>query len=159
MMKVKVSFDTWIQLLGMVGVLGGLVFVGLEMQQTQQIAIAGKAQARNQAQLEFQLGVLTAENNFSRGIFDIGDLSYLDPTDLEKEEGQALRHILNWRAISLQNAFQQYQFGLLPEDVWEQAKRRIVPQWQSCSARRSFNGVIPSFREYLESLPADDCPE
>ena len=34
MMKVKVSFDTWIQLLGMLGVLGGLVFVGLEMQQT-----------------------------------------------------------------------------------------------------------------------------
>ena len=28
MNKVKVSFDTWIQLLGMVGVLGGLVFVG-----------------------------------------------------------------------------------------------------------------------------------
>ena len=29
----KVSLDTWIQLLGMLGVLGGLVFVGLEMQQ------------------------------------------------------------------------------------------------------------------------------
>ena len=38
MKKVKVSFDTWVQLLGMVGVLGGLVFVGLEMQQTQKIA-------------------------------------------------------------------------------------------------------------------------
>ena len=42
MNKVKVSFDTWIQLLGMVGVLGGLVFVGLEMQQTQRIALAGQ---------------------------------------------------------------------------------------------------------------------
>ena len=31
MKRVKVSFDTWIQL-GMTGVLGGLVFVGLEMQ-------------------------------------------------------------------------------------------------------------------------------
>ena len=30
----KVSLDTWIQLLGMVGLLGGLVFVGLEMQQS-----------------------------------------------------------------------------------------------------------------------------
>ena len=29
MQKVKVSFDTWIQLLGMLGVLGGLIFVGL----------------------------------------------------------------------------------------------------------------------------------
>ena len=31
MNKVKVSFDTWIQLLGMIGGLGGLVFVGVEM--------------------------------------------------------------------------------------------------------------------------------
>ncbi len=46
MKKIKVNFEAWIQLLGMVGILGGLVFVGLEMQQTQQIAIAGQVQAR-----------------------------------------------------------------------------------------------------------------
>jgi len=46
MKKVKVSFDTWIQLLGMVGVLGGLVFVGLEMQQSQRIALANTQQER-----------------------------------------------------------------------------------------------------------------
>ena len=46
MKKVKVSFDTWIQLLGMLGVLGGLVFVGLEMQQSQTIALGAQQQAR-----------------------------------------------------------------------------------------------------------------
>ena len=39
MKRIKVSFDTWIQLLGMIGVLGGLVFVGLQMEQPQRIAI------------------------------------------------------------------------------------------------------------------------
>ena len=39
MKKVKVSFDTWIQLLGMLGVLGGLIFVGLEMRQNYEIAL------------------------------------------------------------------------------------------------------------------------
>jgi len=52
MNRIKVSFDTWIQLLGMIGVLGGLMFVGLEMRQAQMIAVAGQAQARNQAQLD-----------------------------------------------------------------------------------------------------------
>jgi hypothetical protein len=52
MNRIKVSFDTWIQLLGMIGVLGGLMFVGLEMRQSQMIAVAGQAQARNQAQLD-----------------------------------------------------------------------------------------------------------
>ena len=46
MKNIKVSFDTWVQLLGMLGVLGGLVFVGLEMQQTQRIAIAAAQEAR-----------------------------------------------------------------------------------------------------------------
>ena len=40
MKNVRVNFDTWIQLLGMTGVLGGLIFVGLEMRQSQQIALA-----------------------------------------------------------------------------------------------------------------------
>ena len=38
----KVSLDTWIQLLGMVGVLGGLFFVAIEPRQSQTIAIAGQ---------------------------------------------------------------------------------------------------------------------
>ena len=49
----KVSIEVWIQLLGMLGVLGGLVFVGLEMQQSQRIAIAGQLQARSDAIMNY----------------------------------------------------------------------------------------------------------
>ena len=42
----KVSLDTWIQLSGMIGLLGGLIFVGLEMQQNQRIALAAQQTAR-----------------------------------------------------------------------------------------------------------------
>ena len=41
----KVSLDTWIQLLGMVGLLGGLIFVGLEMKLPQIIALAAQQQS------------------------------------------------------------------------------------------------------------------
>ena len=58
MKKIKVSFDTWIQLLGMLGVLGGLVFVGLEMRQSQTIAIGGQIQARNDAVMNFMLSLI-----------------------------------------------------------------------------------------------------
>ena len=51
MKKVKVSFDTWVQLLGMLGVLGGLIFVGLEMRQSQIIAVGNQVQARADTQL------------------------------------------------------------------------------------------------------------
>ena len=42
----KVSLATWIQLLGMSSVVAGLVFVGLEMQQTQRIALATETSNR-----------------------------------------------------------------------------------------------------------------
>ena len=42
----KISLDVWIQFLGMLSVLAGLVFVGLEMRQSQQIALAAQQQER-----------------------------------------------------------------------------------------------------------------
>ena len=48
MKNIKVNFDVWIQLTGMLGVLGGLIFVGLEMQQSQRIALAAQHQARSE---------------------------------------------------------------------------------------------------------------
>ena len=36
-----------IQFLGMIGIIGSLIFVGLQMQQTQRIAIAGSSSGKN----------------------------------------------------------------------------------------------------------------
>ena len=46
----RVSLDTWIQLLGMVGQLGGSVFVGLGMHSSQRKALADTEQQRAIAQ-------------------------------------------------------------------------------------------------------------
>ena len=153
----KVSLDMWIQLLGMLGLLGGLVFVGLEMRQSQIIALAGQTQARNQAIMDFQLGILTSENAAGRRLFDRGDINILDPSDLPEEESSSLRHALNWRANSFQNAFQQYQLGLLDEDVWKQVETRIDRQWQSSYSRPSLANVTSAFYDYLDSKTAQDC--
>ena len=40
----KVNLDTWIQLLGLAGVTASLIFVGIELRQSQQIAVAGQIQ-------------------------------------------------------------------------------------------------------------------
>ena len=43
--KANTSFA--VQLLSVLGVIGSLIFVGLELQQTQRVAIAGQQQARS----------------------------------------------------------------------------------------------------------------
>ena len=48
----KVSVDVWIQLIGMLSVLAGLLFVGIEMRQSQQIAISATHQARSQVLID-----------------------------------------------------------------------------------------------------------
>ena len=48
----KIPIESLIQLLGMVGIIGSLIFVGLEMRQTQRIAIAGQQQARASANMD-----------------------------------------------------------------------------------------------------------
>ena len=154
MEKIKVSFEIWIQLLGMLGVLGGLIFVGLEMQQSQRIAIAGQIQARNQAVMDFDLALLTAEDRVSRQTLSI-PFTEMDPATMTEEQREIRRHALNWQTNSLQNAFQQYELGLLPEDVWQQVQDRIQNRWASCYTRETYSSVIPSFREYLETLPVE----
>ena len=42
----KIDIQDLIQLLGMVGIIGSLIFVGLEMRQSQRIALAAQNQAR-----------------------------------------------------------------------------------------------------------------
>ena len=154
MKRIKVSFEIWVQLLGMIGVLGGLVFVGLQMEQSQRIAIAGQVQARNQGFMDFQVALLTAEDRVSRQTLSI-NFSETDPATLTEEQREIRRYSLSWQTYYLQNAFQQYELGLLPEDVWQQVQGRIQNRWASCYTRETYFSVIPSFREYLESLPAE----
>ena len=159
MNKIKVSFDTWIQLLGMLGVLGGLVFVGLEMQQSQTIAIAGQIQARNQASMDFALTLLSAEDRISREVNAMGIMPDIDPETLTPEQLEVRALIMRWQRDSLQNAFQQYQLGLLPEDVWRQVEGRILVRLESCFTNDSFSTAIPSLQEYIASLSVKDCRE
>ena len=51
----KVRLEVWIQLIGMLRVLGGLVFVGLEMRQSQLIALGSQVQARTELRAQMQL--------------------------------------------------------------------------------------------------------
>jgi len=156
MEKVKVSFDTWVQLLGMLGVLGGLVFVGLEMQQSQRIAIAGQIQARNQMLLDNQLAFL-GEEPIGRTILSRRIPHMINPEALSEDEYAIWYQIIQTRAITIQNAFQQYQLGLLPEDVWEQAIDRISVHWENCHIRPIWQtATIPSFQRYLNALP-EEC--
>ena len=152
----KVSLDVWIQLLGLTGVMASLLFVGIELRQSQTIALAGQIQARNQMLLDNQL-IFLGEEPLGRKILAAGLLEQSNPNKLSEEEYAVWRAMVEARVITIQNAFQQYQLGLLTDDVWGQAEERIGMHMRSCHIRPLWmTSAAPSFREYLSGLP-EEC--
>ena len=149
----KVSLDTWIQLLGMVGLLGGLVFVGAELRQSQRIALAAQVQARAEMQTDRLLSSIEGNIDgyilFSNANFNFNDLS--------EGEKQVATLLHRWKGVMLENNLYQYRTGLFAEEYWTQTRERIENWYNTCELRPNIDAqYVESFVEYLRSLP-DEC--
>ena len=148
----KVSVDAWIQLLGMVGVLGGLLFVGLEMRQSQRIAIGAQQQAR--AELRAQILIAPFEGNI-----DAARVAFLDWEEMTDDQKLARGMLQQYRWNAVENNFLQNNLGLLSADTWEQTKEYIRDRKSECHLRDFMPAIMnPAFAEFLETLP-DECSE
>ena len=151
----KVSLDTWIQLLGMLGLLGGLVFVGLEMRQSQRIALAAQVQARAEMQTDRLLSSI--EGNID-GYTLFTDANYSFPA-LTEEEKQVAILLHQWKGVMLENNLYQYRTGLFAKEYWRQTRNRIASWYNNCELRPNIDAqYVESFVSYLRSLP-DRCVE
>ena len=160
MQRVTVSFDSWIQLFGMLGLLGGLVFVGLEMQQSQRIAIAGQVQARNDSLMSYIMAPLEG-NTVALQFFDLGQVSEGNEIiDFSNEEERLVYdQIIRFRVVSLQNAWQQYNLGMIPEDTFEYTSDLIMRMYNNCYLRNLIQGrASQGFLSYLEANKTVECP-
>ena len=143
----------FIQFLGMIGIIGSLIFVGLQMQQTQRIAIAGQVQARTEMFVNRIMSGLEGNLDAAR-LFNIDRFNY---DELNEEEQLIARQMYSWIGYMIENNYFQYQMGLMADDYWEQQERRILRWWNQCDFRNS-GGRVRSFQNYLDSLP-DECME
>ena len=104
----KVNLDTWIQLLGMLGVLGGFVFVGLEMQQSQRIALSSQQQERAHKWIDIGAGILEAG-------YDFDAIMRFDSSIENPEQELARRNFYHASFFIAENDFNQYKNGFLSE--------------------------------------------
>ena len=148
----KVSLDTWIQLLGMIGLLGGLIFVGAELRQTQRIALAEMEQRRSEQTTNRALAFLEGEVETWAKVQGV-PLSELSP----KERMVREMH-WSWAAQMQQNTLFQYQEGFISESQWDVIAERILVSWNNCQNREFYNFrfLETAFTDFLETLP-DEC--
>ena len=112
----KVSLDVWIQLIGMLVVLGGLVALVIELNQSQRLSQASAYQARNSEIQEAQRELALSED-FAE-ILQKFDSQGVDSLTLgERSRVVAWHSAMQWR---MQGQFYQYQQGFLEEAALEQ---------------------------------------
>ena len=111
----KIPIESLIQLLGMLGVIGSLIFVAMQMRQSHLFALAAQQQARMEV---FVDAVNTmSETGVSFQDFRVNGISAANQTAINN-----FRHQLWWVH---ENDYLQYSLGLMDENIWD-AKLRAI---------------------------------
>ena len=152
----KVSLDTWIQLLGMFSVVAGLIFVGLEMQQTQRIALANQQQSRTELNSNRLLTELELFGEIGADAITVG----LEWSNMTIQQKAIRQQVQRWFWALLENNFFQNEMGLLSDDLWSQVDSYIRGRYSECYLRDIYHTSVAyqPLRDYVSQLP-DDCSE
>ena len=151
----KVSLDSWVQLIGMLSVVAGLIFVGLEMRQSQKIALAG--QQANRVQLFSSM----MDANNEQGI-DQQKLQMIlaGKTPMTKDYEWVVMNGLHRMWWIYENDFLQNELGLMDENIWQAKRNAMEANYNFCEGRPVFdirkNTLDSRLVELVESFP-DEC--
>ena len=147
------KLNDWMQVIGIFAVVGSLVFVGLQMKQTQEIALASAYQDRATSSIERIVARASSpEYTSAMAKLDRGDYDSISP-----EERVSLAEFLRAYLVMVENHHYQYQSGFLPEDHW---LRNVIEM--KCVFSIPFNrGLIngwqfrASFQSVLDEIIVD----
>jgi hypothetical protein len=148
----KVSLDTWLQRLGMLGVMASLVFVGLEMRQSQRIALVSQIQQRSYA--------ASAEAyTFTEAGLDWFSSKFSIPTRSELTTEQiAARNSENVSWFFYEADYFQYSQGLMTEAIWQAKLRAMKVNLKRCEYPEIYQMrsklVEIEFKKILDSMPS-----
>ena len=141
----KVSLDVWIQLLGMLGLLGGLVFVGLEMRQSQQLALAAQQTARMQVWTDMVNAFTESQINYPDGIGDFNPEA----------------NIANSALWVFENDYLQYDLGLMDENIWQAKMNPLRRTYNTCVGRQVYvqrkSSLDTRLVQLIDSLLEEEC--
>ena len=152
----KIDVQDLIQLLGMVGIIGSLIFVGLEMRQSQRIAMAGQ-------QMERTAITTNGIAAFNEAGLDWHSVTFANRPQLADQYSSGVaagRNNFHQTLFVFENDFFQFSQGLMPSDVWEAKAEALEFFYNQCNyrdimeTRKSFfpQGLI----ELIDKLP-DEC--
>ena len=147
------KFEDWkdtAELIGIVAIVASLVFVGLQLRQSHEIALATQYQARAEATLNLHLAGIEADWLPVRPLRD----------GISKEVSARDINVFLWLWIQYDNHYYQYQAGFLDESSWHAQHQNVRELFSFCDARFVYEwrkkGLRSEFVQLVESLE-DPC--
>ena len=143
----------WLQIIGIFGVIASLIFVGLQLKQSHEIALAAQYQSRAEASMSQSLARLES---------DVPNPEYFGRTGEQmRPKDLRARHIMTqWSWTLFDNNHFQYQAGFLTEEAWEALQGHVRSAYAVCEDRYIYDGrkqfLRSSFVDFVES-EGDSC--
>ena len=141
-------FSELLQVVGVIGLIASLIFVGLELKQTQKIAIAGQQQSRTL----LRTNQILSTYEFSPEEIGVENIVWGDQSEIQRYNREQ-RQVYYWTVN--ENNFYQYTQGMMDQVIWDKEKQYIEAQWNHCHLRYVFEAqiFIEPFEDYVRSLP------
>ena len=119
------SIERIINVIGILGVIGSLIFVGLQMEQSQKIALAAQQQSRTEVLVDIIGGFDEGGSSFVEYISGIIDGTYSEDTTTVRDA--------TWQIWMLyENDFLQYKLGLMDPKIWEAKLSSMLTIYNAC---------------------------
>lgn len=156
------KINDWLQIVGLAGVIGSLIFVGLQLKQSQAIALSDTYQSRTTHTVEANMGSMNSPEFLS----GVSKLYARKSEELTMPEAVALEWYIGTVLTMIENNHMQYQAGFLPEEHWQRNLddmqcmftvplfREIATGWPF---RNSFDAVIADVIRQKSADVDDDC--
>ena len=144
------------QLLAMIGIIGSLIFVGLEMRQSQRIALVSQMQERSYTGIDVIAAFTEADLDWFSTMFHIAPEFEL--TTQQKAERNADN--INW--FLYEADYFQYSQGLMTGSVWQAKLHAMEINLKGCAYPEIYEmraGLVEGeFKSVLDNMPSQ-CTE
>ena len=149
----RAKINEWLQAVGLFGVIASLIFVGLEIQQSRQIAIADIYQQRAALVIQVQMSGYAPEQ-----YRDVRNKALSGETLTAADSNLIFSRLNSWFSYWENNHF-QYQIGLLGAEQWaasQNALRSTVafPEFEGWWARER-SSWRESFAQEVDEIYAE----
>jgi len=137
------KISDWLQIVGLFGVIASLLFVGLQMKQTQDIALSAAYQARSDSSLAIRMAPLESEHLLSALTkIRMGQADELTPLEMTAKN--------NWygsELIYVENVHYQYISGFVSEEQWNTNFEELKMIFSDPEMRETVDQIGPVLRE------------